>query len=168
MADSTERTEAHRLINEAFADTTFGSSDYPQQVIDLVYTATSAHYHDDHATAIGLVQTHITNAQQPDRAAYHLCGAAAIATGALLDGNLIYETTLTDADTGDAASTGSVDLVGIGIHAVNAASVDDHPMLSLLLDVVWRIHPGLLHQLATTVIGLRADVLTMPDIGTST
>lgn len=154
MTDSTEQAEAHRLLSEALG----GDWEYERRVVDLVFAATAAFGAGEKNTAGAMLAEHVNAAEDPDLASYHVCVATAIATGHLLDGDGVRAS-----PTGKDGEVGS--LLGLAVQLVNGASVDDEITMSLILNVLWAVDRGDLHELAGMLIALRAEVVALDERG---
>lgn len=155
MTDSTEHAEAHRLLSDALG----GDWEYERRVLDLVLGATTAFAAGDAETASAMLTQHCNQAEDPDVAAYRVCGAAALATGHLLDGDMVRRTSPDDAGR----------VVDLAVQAINSASVDDIMSMTLILDVVYAVSGEDIQRLAAALIALRAEVVDLvegePDDG---
>lgn len=156
MTDSTEQAEAHRLITEALGDG--ASREYERRVVDLVFAATAAFGAGEKAAAGAMLAEHVNGAEDPDLASYHVCVAAALVTGHLLDGDMVRASAA-----GEGGEVGS--LLSLAVQLVNSASVDDETTMALILDVIWHVDRGDIHQLAAMLLALRAEVVDLDEGG---
>ena len=154
MTDSTEQAEAHRLITEALGDG--ARRDYGHRVLDLVFAATAAFGAGEKDAAGAMLAEHVYGTEDPDRAAYHVCVATAIATGHLLDGDEVHAR-----PTGEDGEVSS--LLGLAVQLVNCASAEDETMMTVIMDVVWTVDRDDVHHLAGLLLGLRAEVVALDD-----
>lgn len=156
MTDSTEQAEAHRLITEALGNGV--SREYERRVVDLVFAATAAFGAGEKAAAGAMLAQHVNGADDPDLASYHACVAATLATGCLLDGDMVRATAMSEGD-----EVGS--LLGLAVQLVNSASIEDDATMALILDVVWTVGRDDIHQLAGMLLALRAEVVALDERG---
>lgn len=149
MTDSTEHAEAHRLLSEALG----GDWEYERGVLDLVLGASAAFAASDAEVAATMLNQHVNQAKDPDLAAYRVCVVAAMATGHLLDGDMVRRVAGNDEDR----------LLDLAVQAINSASVEDIMTMTLILDVVFSVSGEDVHRLAAALIALRAEVVALDE-----
>lgn len=156
MTDSTEQAQARRLVDDAFTDVFADRAyryEYEQRTLDLVLAATDVLARGDADTAEAMVREHLNHVAEPDLATYHVCGAAAIATGQLLDG-IRVSSHVPEHDADHA-------LFEMAVEMINSASAEDHETMTRILDAVWDVNRRGLYRLAIALLGVRAEVVAL-------